>query len=222
MSTSPNASTHATHAAPLDAAGQRSTAVGRSAAALDTAARLSAAALLDAVARLSDADLLEQVSALAARERDATTALVAHLAELDARRLYLARGCASLFTYCTEVLRLSEHAAYHRIQAARAARRFPLLLDLLASGALTLTTVTLLAPPPHPGQPPGDPARGRGSVEAGGGGAGGHAPPPAAGAHGPATAAITGADPSAVSGRDTSPSGDDPRGGRPKRPTLQR
>ncbi|MDR7584819.1 MAG: hypothetical protein QN158_04405 [Armatimonadota bacterium] len=135
MSTSLNASTHARHAAPLDAAGQRSTGV-----------RFSAAAMLDAVARLSDTDLLEQVSALAAREREATTALVAHLAELDARRLYLARGCASLFTYCTEVLRLSEHAAYHRIQAARAAHRFPLLLDLLASGALTLTTVTLLAP----------------------------------------------------------------------------
>jgi 5-methylcytosine-specific restriction endonuclease McrA len=41
---------------------------------------------------------------------------------------------------------LSEHAAYGRIEAARAARRFPILLDLLARGALTLTNLCLLAP----------------------------------------------------------------------------
>jgi hypothetical protein len=66
--------------------------------------------------------------------------------ELDARRLYLAQGFSSLFTYCTQALRLSEHAAYCRIEAARAARRIPRLLDLLADGSLTLTTVCLLAP----------------------------------------------------------------------------
>jgi 5-methylcytosine-specific restriction endonuclease McrA len=43
-------------------------------------------------------------------------------------------------------LHLSEHAAYGRIEAARAARRFPAILDHLANGSLTLTTVCLLAP----------------------------------------------------------------------------
>ncbi|HET7695248.1 MAG TPA: HNH endonuclease signature motif containing protein [Vicinamibacterales bacterium] len=66
--------------------------------------------------------------------------------ELDARRLYLAQGCSSLFTYCTQVLHLSEHAAYGRIEAARAARRFPRILELLTEGSLTLTSVGLLAP----------------------------------------------------------------------------
>jgi hypothetical protein len=56
------------------------------------------------------------------------------LGELDARRLYLGEGCASLFAYCTQTLRLSEHAAYHRIEAARAARLFPIILDLVADG----------------------------------------------------------------------------------------
>jgi hypothetical protein len=65
---------------------------------------------------------------------------------LDARRLYLGAGCASLFAYCTRVLHLSEHAAYGRIEAARAARRFPSLLEGLAEGELTLTAVGLLAP----------------------------------------------------------------------------
>jgi hypothetical protein len=95
---------------------------------------------------LPDADLLREVGRLAASEREATAALIAALAALDARRLYLGEGCSSLFTYCTQVLHLSEHAAYGRIQAARAARRFPVILELLADGALTLTTVGLLAP----------------------------------------------------------------------------
>jgi hypothetical protein len=41
---------------------------------------------------------------------------------------------------------LSEHAAYGRIEAARVARRLPDILDLLADGSMTLTTVCLLAP----------------------------------------------------------------------------
>jgi hypothetical protein len=72
--------------------------------------------------------------------------LVAALTEVEARRLHLAQGCSSLFVYCTRVLKLSEHAAYGRIEAARAARRFPVLLAWLERGDLTLTAVCLLAP----------------------------------------------------------------------------
>jgi hypothetical protein len=48
--------------------------------------------------------------------------------------------------YCREVLRLSEGEAYNRIEAARTARRFPVILDMLVEGMLNLTTVRLLAP----------------------------------------------------------------------------
>jgi len=81
-----------------------------------------------------------EVEHLACGERSATAALIAHLAELDARRLYLGAGFTSTFTYCTEVLRLSEGGAYNRIEAAHAARKFPLVLDLLEQGALNVTT----------------------------------------------------------------------------------
>ena len=101
---------------------------------------------LDAAAALSDRELLQHVKRLAGNERHATAHLVAHLAEVDARRLYLGEGYSSLFTYCAQVLHLSEHAAYGRIEAARAARRFPALLDAIASGAVHLTAVTLIAP----------------------------------------------------------------------------
>src|SRR6266545_4571752 len=96
--------------------------------------------------QLSDDQLLSDVTALAARERHATAQLIAALAELDARRLYLAAGYPSLFTYCTQFLHLSEHAAYGRIEAARAARKLPKILDLFAEGSIALTTVCLLAP----------------------------------------------------------------------------
>ena len=97
-------------------------------------------------ARLSDVELLEEVKRLTGVERTATAGLIVALGELDARRLYLGEGCSSLFAYCTQVLHLSEHAAYLRIEAARTARQWPAILRLLAEGALHLTAISVLAP----------------------------------------------------------------------------
>jgi hypothetical protein len=102
--------------------------------------------ILAVAARLSDDALLAQVKLLAGRERGASVELIAHLAELDTRDLHLREGVSSLYRYCTEILHISEHAASNRIAAARAARRFPVILDLLADGSINLTTVTVLAP----------------------------------------------------------------------------
>jgi len=99
-----------------------------------------------AFADLSDGHLLAAVHRLATDERRATVRLIASLVELDQRRLYLAEGYSSLFTYCTQVLHLSEHAAYGRIEAARVVRKYPVLLERLETGDLTLTTMGLLAP----------------------------------------------------------------------------
>ena len=96
--------------------------------------------------QLSDQELLTQIQQAAHNERRATARLIALLAELDTRQLYLGEGFSSLFTYCTQGLHLSEHAAYNRIEAARATKQFPAILDLLESGAVTLTTIRLLAP----------------------------------------------------------------------------
>ena len=84
----------------------------------------------------SDDQLLAELRRLAACERAATANLLASLIEMDARRLYLREGCSSLFTYCTQVLHLAEGAAYNRIEAARAARRFPRVLDAIADGSV--------------------------------------------------------------------------------------
>jgi hypothetical protein len=101
---------------------------------------------LASLRHLDDVDLVARLRNLAAREREATVELVAHLAELDTRDIHLRAGYPSLFVYCRDVLGLSEHEAYNRIEAARAVRRFPVILDLLAEGKIHLTTVRLLAP----------------------------------------------------------------------------
>jgi hypothetical protein len=100
---------------------------------------------IDDARTLSDDELLARVKGLAARARDTTAELIAHLGEVEARGLHLASGYGSLFVYCRDALHLSEHAAYHRVAAARAARRFPVILDRLAEAAVNLTTVRLLS-----------------------------------------------------------------------------
>jgi hypothetical protein len=70
--------------------------------------------------------------------------VVAHLAEVDARRLHLLGG-RSLFEYCLMRLGLSESEAFYRICAARAGRRFPVVFELLERRELHLTTVALIA-----------------------------------------------------------------------------
>jgi hypothetical protein len=72
--------------------------------------------------------------------------LVAHIGEVDSRRLFAREACSSMFTYCTEVLRLSEYEAYLRIAVARASRKHPMLLEMLFDGRLHLSGIAKLAP----------------------------------------------------------------------------
>jgi 5-methylcytosine-specific restriction endonuclease McrA len=95
---------------------------------------------------LSDTELLRDLRVLLSRERGITAAVLAHLAEVDARRLYAPAGYPSMFEYCVGELHLSEDAALKRIQAARAGRRFPAIFEALAEGRLHLTAVVRLAP----------------------------------------------------------------------------
>jgi hypothetical protein len=93
-----------------------------------------------------DPALLRGLRALVVQDRATTAMLLAHLAEVDARKLYVPAAHPSMFSYCTHELRFSEDAAYKRIQAARTAWRFPAIFPALADGQLNLTGVLLLGP----------------------------------------------------------------------------
>ncbi|TMQ53373.1 MAG: hypothetical protein E6K73_01495 [Candidatus Eisenbacteria bacterium] len=95
---------------------------------------------------LSDPVLLRGLNSVVAQERGASAEVLAYLAEVDERRLYLLAGFPSIHAFCVGELRFSEDAAYKRIQAARTARRLPAIFDALAEGRLHLAAVCLLAP----------------------------------------------------------------------------
>ncbi len=98
------------------------------------------------LSHLSDHVLLHALTQLVAQDRTTTAAMLAHLAEVDARRLYLPAGYPSMYAWCVGELGLSEDAAFKRIRAARAAREFPAIFPMLADGRLNLTAVLSLAP----------------------------------------------------------------------------
>jgi hypothetical protein len=98
------------------------------------------------LAHVSDSILLRDLRSLLSRERATTAELLAHLAEIDDRRLYAAAGHPSMFAWCVEELHLSEDSACKRIRAARAARQFPALFAMLADGRLHLSALVMLAP----------------------------------------------------------------------------
>ncbi len=94
---------------------------------------------------LSDDQLVAEIRAIVSREFLSLAELLSLLAEMDDRMLYARLGFSSLFSFIVQELHLSEDAAYKRIHAARAARRFPLILTLLAEGRINLTTITILS-----------------------------------------------------------------------------
>ena len=101
---------------------------------------------LRTLSSLSDRDLLASTQAAAKSERKVSADLLAHIAEVDHRKLYRKEACSSMFTYCTERLGLSEDAAAKRLQVARKVRELPELLDALALGRVHLTGLKLLVP----------------------------------------------------------------------------
>src|SRR5260221_6267421 len=93
---------------------------------------------------LSDADLLESLRHVCAQSRLLLARLLAHLGEVEERRLHLEAAFPSMYEFCVARLGMSDGEACRRIAAARLARRFPDLLERIEHGELTLSTVVLL------------------------------------------------------------------------------
>ena len=95
---------------------------------------------------LSDSVLLRDLASLVTRDRATTAVMLAHIAEVDSRKLYLLAAYPSMYAHCVHKLGLSEDVAYKRIQAARVARRFPAIFNGVADGCLHVSAVVMLAP----------------------------------------------------------------------------
>ena len=100
----------------------------------------------DPLKTVSDRRLLGGLDHLVAKSRQNEADLLAYLAEVNRRELYLEQGFSSMFGYCTEMLHFSEATAFRRITVARSARTCPLLLERIREGALHVAGAKLLAP----------------------------------------------------------------------------
>ena len=95
---------------------------------------------------LTNEALLGGLADLVGSSRRVLARVLAHLAEVEERRLHLDLGHGSMFAYCVKRLGLSEDEACRRIEVARLARKHPGLYPRLASGRLSLSVAALLKP----------------------------------------------------------------------------
>src|SRR4051812_12975919 len=96
------------------------------------------------LSHVADRELQSELVRLLANGSRTEARILAHLAVVEERRLHLEAGSPSLFDYCCKRLGLSENEAFHRITAARLARRFSDIFGLIERRAIHLTAVCLL------------------------------------------------------------------------------
>ena len=101
-------------------------------------------AITSTVGALSDRELLRETSNLVRHERHLQGAIIDHLAEIEARGLYLERGFSSLFDYAVRELGYSDAAAARRIGAMRLCADQPDAREGLRDGSLTLSAAAEL------------------------------------------------------------------------------
>jgi len=101
---------------------------------------------MNSLAQLTDASLHDETKRLVGSSNTLTSQLLAYLGEVEARGIHRERACSSLHTYCVYELRMSEDEAQRRCRAARLARQFPILLEMLAEASLHMTGILLLGP----------------------------------------------------------------------------
>jgi hypothetical protein len=95
---------------------------------------------------LSDAEVTALLAAMVRRERVTLAAMLGYLGLLVERKLYAPAGYDCVSAYLVDRFSWSLPSAQKRLQAAGLCRRFPDLLDLVASGAFHLTGLCVIAP----------------------------------------------------------------------------
>ncbi|MFT4571222.1 MAG: hypothetical protein ACI8TX_002638 [Hyphomicrobiaceae bacterium] len=94
--------------------------------------------------QVAEHKLLQRFADLVGRDRTNTAQLLAHIAEIDERKVWAKHACSSMFAFCMERFHMSESVTAKRLWAARTARRFPVILLMVAKGELHLSGVNQL------------------------------------------------------------------------------
>lgn len=96
---------------------------------------------INSLDRLTDQALLDQFGDLVQQGHHHTIALLRHIDAIDRRKLWAKYGHPSLFDFCVGRHHMSESTAAKRIGAARAAWRFPILLEMIGRGEIHLSGI---------------------------------------------------------------------------------
>ena len=93
---------------------------------------------------LSDDRLLARLDTLCRVGRRLDTRIIVLLIQVEDRRLDRKAACPSLFDFCRRKLGMSEGTANRRMIAVRLVRRFPVIIDRLNHGVVTLSALVLV------------------------------------------------------------------------------
>jgi hypothetical protein len=93
---------------------------------------------------MSNEEVLTSLKSLVGEGNRILADVIAYLAEVEERRIHLELACSSMFDFCLKKLGMSDGEAFRRIAAARLVRRFPGVLDAIASGIVNLSSIVLL------------------------------------------------------------------------------
>lgn len=100
--------------------------------------------MLEDCRALSDEELTRSLRFLAQHEKKNSARLIAHLVEYGRRKLPARENGRSLFEYCVKELGFEEFDAYRRVKAARFTARYPIALDALGDGKVSLSALAHL------------------------------------------------------------------------------
>lgn len=92
--------------------------------------------------KLSDEELLLRLKNFAEQDRKLQVEILWYLLEVQRRKIYLARGYASLYEYTVEELGYSHGSAYRRIQAMRLLEAVPSVAEKIEEGVINITTAS--------------------------------------------------------------------------------
>jgi len=90
---------------------------------------------------LSDRALLCQFGDLVQQDHEGKAHLLRHIDLIERRKLFAKQGHSSMFDFLCSRYHMSESTAFKRIGAARTARRFPVLFEMVARGEIHLSGI---------------------------------------------------------------------------------
>src|ERR1700712_2573672 len=97
------------------------------------------------VSGCTDPELMSRLQHLTRADQKLVARLIFYLGEVDARRLFREHAYPSMHEFLVGALHMSDAEAHLLVHAARLARRYPVIITLLATGAVNLSTLRLVS-----------------------------------------------------------------------------